>query len=39
MGAGFVLDAALDEEVVAKNLGDGTVFLKHVTAFAGVFWE
>ena len=31
-GAGFVLDAALDEEVVAENLGDGAVLLQHFTS-------
>ena len=32
-GAGFVLDAALDEKVVAENLGDGAVLLQHFTSF------
>jgi hypothetical protein len=39
VGAGLVLDAALDEKVVSENLGDGSVFLEHIAAFAGFFWE
>ena len=38
-GAGLVLDAALDEKVIAENLGDGTVFLEHLTSFSGILRE
>jgi hypothetical protein len=37
--AGFVLDAALDEEVVSENLGDRAVLLKHFTPLSGFLWE
>lgn len=39
MCSGFVFDAPLNEEVVAEDLSDGSIFLKHVTAFACFFWE
>lgn len=39
MGAGFVLDTTLDEEVVSEDLGNGSVFLQHIAALASVFGE
>ena len=39
VGAGFVLDAALDEKVVSEDLGDSSVFLEQIAALAGFFWE
>jgi hypothetical protein len=37
--AGFIFDPALDEQMVAENLGNRTVFLKHLTPFPGLFWK
>ena len=39
VGAGLVLDAALDEKVVSEDLGDSSVFLEQIAALAGFFWE
>jgi hypothetical protein len=33
--AGFIFNTALDEEMIAENLGYGSVFLKHFTPLAG----
>ncbi len=37
MCAGLILHAALDEQMVAENLGDGAVALEGLAAFAGFF--
>jgi hypothetical protein len=38
-GAGLVLDTALNEKVVAENLGNGSVFLQHFASFSGFLGE
>ncbi len=39
VGAGFVLNAALDEKVVPEDLGHSAILLQHVAAFAGFLGE